>query len=108
MGELRERMKRDMEIRGFSPHTQLAYLRRVAALTRYLGRAPDRVGLDEIQRYQLYLVRERKVAGNASTSAPMTISVTSRRSSFCLFMTDLIRGDDSRPNRKWGGGSSSI
>ncbi len=62
MGELRERMKRDMEIRGFSPHTQLAYLRRVAALTRYLGRSPDEVGLDEIQRYQLYLTRERKVA----------------------------------------------
>ena len=39
MGELRERMKRDMEIRGFSPHTRLAYLRRVAALARYLGRA---------------------------------------------------------------------
>jgi hypothetical protein len=63
MGELRERMKRDMEIRGFSPHTQLVYLRRVAALTRYLGRSPDRVGLDEIQRYQLYLTQERKVAG---------------------------------------------
>jgi site-specific recombinase XerD len=62
MGELRERMKRDMEIRGFSPHTQLAYLRRVAALTRHLGRSPDEVGLDEIQRYQLYLTRERKVA----------------------------------------------
>ena len=62
MGELRERMKRDMEIRGFSPHTQLAYLRRVAALTRYLGRSPDEVGVDEIQRYQLYLTRERKVA----------------------------------------------
>ena len=62
MGELRERMKRDMEIRGFSPHTRLAYLRRVAALARYLGRAPDEVGLDEIQRYQLYLTRERKVA----------------------------------------------
>lgn len=61
-GKLRERMKRDMEIRGFSPHTQLAYLRRVAALTRYLGRSPDEVGLEEIQRYQLYLTRERKVA----------------------------------------------
>jgi len=62
MGELRERMKRDMEIRGFSPHTQLAYLRRVAALTRYLGRSPDEVSVEEIQRYQLYLTRERKVA----------------------------------------------
>ena len=62
MGELRERMKKDMEIRGFSPNTQQAYIGRVAALARYLGCSPDVVGVEEIQRYQLYLTRERKVA----------------------------------------------
>ena len=62
MGELRERMKKDMEIRGFSPNTRQAYIGRVAALARYLGCSPDVVGVEEIQRYQLYLTRERKVA----------------------------------------------
>ena len=38
MGKLRERMKRDMEIRGFSPNTQQAYLNQVKALARYLSR----------------------------------------------------------------------
>lgn len=62
MGKLRERMKRDMEIRGFSPNTQRAYLHQVKALTRYFGRPPDALTLEDVQTYQLHLIRERKLA----------------------------------------------
>ncbi len=65
MGKLRERMKRDMEIRDFSPNTQQAYLHQVKALARYFGRAPDGLTLEEIHTYQLHLIRERKIASSS-------------------------------------------
>ncbi len=71
MGKLRERMKRDMEIRGFSPSTQQAYLHQVKALTCYFGRSPDTLTLEDIQTYQLHLTRERKLA---SGSLSQTVS----------------------------------
>jgi hypothetical protein len=65
MGKLRERMKRDMEIRGFSPNTQQAYLQQIKALTRYFGRSPDALTLEDIHAYQLHLTRERKLASGS-------------------------------------------
>jgi len=67
MGKLRERMKRDMEIRGFSPNTQQAYLHQVTSLARFFGRAPDTFTLEEIHTYQLYVTRERKIATSSLT-----------------------------------------
>jgi integrase/recombinase XerD len=67
MGKLRECMKRDMEIRGFSPNTQQAYLHQVKALTRYFGRAPDALALEDIHTYQLHLTRVRKVSSSSLT-----------------------------------------
>ncbi len=69
MGKLRERMKRDMEIRDFSPNTQQAYLHQVKALARYFGRAPDGLTLEEIHTYQLHLIRERKIASSSLAQA---------------------------------------
>lgn len=37
MTKLREMYKRDLEIKGFSPKTQQAYLRHVVAFSRYFG-----------------------------------------------------------------------
>ncbi len=62
MGEFRQRMEEDMEIRGFSPNTQQCYLGRVKEFVRYYMRPPNELGLDEIHRYQLHLTRERKVS----------------------------------------------
>jgi integrase/recombinase XerD len=69
MGKLRERMERDLEIRGFSPNSRKAYLYRIKALARYFGRSPDELSPEEIQAYQLYLTRERKVAWSTYNQA---------------------------------------
>ena len=69
MSKLRERMERDLEIRGFSPNSRKAYLYRIKALARYFGRSPDRLSPEEIQRYQLHLTRERKVAWSTYNQA---------------------------------------
>ena len=62
MGKLRQRMEQDMQVRGFSPHTQQCYLGRAKEFVGYFMRPPNELGLDEIHRYQLHLARERRVS----------------------------------------------
>ena len=69
MGKLRERMERDLEIRGFSPNSRKAYLYWIKALARHFGRSPDQLSPGDIQRYQLYVTRERKVAWSTYNQA---------------------------------------
>ena len=61
MSRLRQKMIEDMRIRNFSPHTQKAYVRDVAKLAKYFGRSPTRIGLQDIRKYQVYLIEEVKV-----------------------------------------------
>ena len=62
MGTYRDRMERDLQIRGFSPCTQACYLGRMKAFVRYFMRPPDQLSLEDIHTYQLHLTRERKVS----------------------------------------------
>ncbi|MCK4392233.1 site-specific integrase [Candidatus Bipolaricaulota bacterium] len=55
-------MERDLQIRGFSPSTQRCYLGRMKEFVRYFMRPPDELTTADINRYQLYLARERKVS----------------------------------------------
>ena len=61
MGEFRDRMERDLQIRGFSPLTQQCYLARMKAMVRFFRRPPDQLTLEDIHAYQLHLTRDRKV-----------------------------------------------
>ena len=62
MGKFRELMERDMEIRGFSPHTKQCYLGRLKDFVRHFMRPPDQLTIEDIHRYQLHLTRDRKVS----------------------------------------------
>lgn len=62
MGKYRDRMERDLRIRGFSPSTRECYLGRMKAFVRYFRRPPDQLTLEDIHAYQLHLTRERKVS----------------------------------------------
>jgi len=53
---LRQRMIDDMRMRRLAPKTQASYVRVVRQLTVFLGRSPDTTTLDDLRRYQLYLV----------------------------------------------------
>jgi site-specific recombinase XerD len=55
-------MEADMQIRGFSPHTQQCYLGRMRQFAGYFMRPPDQLTFDDIHRYQVYLAREKKVS----------------------------------------------
>jgi site-specific recombinase XerD len=55
-------MERDLEIRGYSPQTQQVYLCIVRNFTRFLGRPPDQATVEDVNRYQQHLVRDRKAS----------------------------------------------
>jgi integrase/recombinase XerD len=55
MSPLRRRMIEDMTIRNLSPATQQSYIHAVAKFSRYFGRWPDRLGLEDGRAYQVHL-----------------------------------------------------
>src|SRR5262249_3748542 len=54
---LRRRMIEDMTVRNLSPATQQSYLNAVSKFSRYFGRSPDRLGLEDgFHAFQVHLV----------------------------------------------------
>jgi Putative transposase/Phage integrase, N-terminal SAM-like domain len=51
---LRRRMIEDMTIRNLSPATQPSYGHAVSRFSRYFGRSPDRLGLEDVRAYQVH------------------------------------------------------
>ncbi len=44
----------DMTVRNLSPATQQSYLNAVSKFSRYFGRSPDRLGLEDVHAFQLH------------------------------------------------------
>ena len=55
---LRRRMIDDMSLRNLSPATQRSYLHAVSKFSRYSGRSPERLGLEDVRAFQVYLVAQ--------------------------------------------------
>ena len=53
---LRQRMMDDMRMRRLALTTQANYLRVVREFSLFLGRSPDTATVEDLRRYQLYLV----------------------------------------------------
>jgi site-specific recombinase XerD len=53
---LRRRMIEDMTVRNLSPATQRSYVHAVAKFSRYFGRSPERLGLEDVRAFQVHLV----------------------------------------------------
>ena len=55
---LRRRMIDDMSLRNLSPATQRSYIHAVKKFSRHFGRSPDRLGLEDVRAFQVYLVSQ--------------------------------------------------
>ncbi len=56
LSPLRRRMIEDMTVRNLSPATQRSYISAVSKLSRYFGRSPDRLELEDVRAFQVHLV----------------------------------------------------
>ena len=62
MTRLRQRMLEDLQRRNYSSDTIRGYIRAVKDFAEYFGRSPEHLGAEELRRYQLYLLHEKKLA----------------------------------------------
>ena len=56
LSPLRRRMIEDMTIRNMSPATQRSYISAVSKFSRYFGRSPDQLDLEDVRAFQVHLV----------------------------------------------------
>lgn len=64
MSPLRQRMIEDMQVRHLAPQTQSSYVQQVAAFARHFQKSPERLGLNDIRNYQVYLVNKKLSASS--------------------------------------------
>ena len=62
MTELRKRKIEDMTLKGLSPSTQKLYLEKVSNFAKYFNRTPEALGEEEVRKYFLYLIEEKKIS----------------------------------------------
>ncbi|HYN63516.1 MAG TPA: site-specific integrase [Candidatus Limnocylindrales bacterium] len=62
MTQLLQRLHDELVRRNYATTTRESYLRSVHAFHRHAGRPLDRIGPDDLRRYQVYLLEERKLA----------------------------------------------
>ncbi|MDA8172000.1 MAG: phage integrase N-terminal SAM-like domain-containing protein, partial [Nitrospiraceae bacterium] len=61
MGELRDQMITELQLRGFQARTQRTYLREVRNMALYFNKSPENLNEGEIKEYLLYLKDKRKL-----------------------------------------------
>ncbi|MEO3711291.1 tyrosine-type recombinase/integrase [Roseateles flavus] len=81
---LRQRMVEDMRMRKLEPKTRTAYLRAVRKLATFLQRSPDTATVEDLRRFQLYLVDQG--------TSPITLNATITGLKFFFDIT-LGRGE---------------
>src|SRR3989304_7792226 len=60
MGRLHDQMKRDLELKNYSPKTRLCYLAAVKSFALHFQRSPDQLSEEEIRGYLHYLIQKKK------------------------------------------------
>jgi len=65
LSSLRKRMTEDLRVRNYSPRTIDTYVRCVAAFANYFGRSPRELGPEDVRRWQVHLVEQKKASPSA-------------------------------------------
>jgi len=85
---LRQRMIDDMTIRNLSPATQQSYLHAVRKFSRFFGRSPERLDIEDVRRFQVHL------AGRGVSWGSLNQAVCALR-----FFYGVTLGQDEVPER---------
>ena len=62
MTSLRRRMLEELQRRNYSPSTTRGYILAVKQFAEYFDKSPERMGAEEIRRFQLHLLNEKKLS----------------------------------------------
>jgi site-specific recombinase XerD len=62
MGEMRDRMEKELKLRGYSPRTLKAYVSAVHNFVRYHKKPAEKMGPAEARAYVLHLIEEKQVS----------------------------------------------
>jgi integrase/recombinase XerD len=60
MGEVRERMVKEMELRGLAPATKKSYLTCCRVFVAHFMKSPEQLHAEDVRAFLLHLMRERK------------------------------------------------
>src|SRR5215467_1653841 len=85
MTKLRQRMLEELQRRNYSRETIRSYIQSVKQFADYFGKPPDRLGATHVQRFQWYLLQERKLA-------PATVEI--RMSALRFFFKKMLKRRD--------------
>jgi integrase/recombinase XerD len=69
MGEMRDRLEKELKLRGYSPKTLKAYVYAVHSFVRYHRRPAEQMGVAEARAYVLHLIENKKVAPSTANQA---------------------------------------
>jgi integrase/recombinase XerD len=69
MGRLHDQMKRDLELKNYSPKTRSCYLASVKSFAIHFHRSPAELGDQEIREYLHYLIQEKKTSQSVISQA---------------------------------------
>jgi len=61
MGQMREKMLAKMKTCGVAENTQRTYMSAMKMYVRHYNQSPEKLSVEEIQKYHLYLIEERKL-----------------------------------------------
>jgi hypothetical protein len=50
----------ELQRRNYSQHTTRSYIHAVKQFAEYFGKPPEKLGAEEMRRYQLYLLNKKK------------------------------------------------
>jgi integrase/recombinase XerD len=56
------RMLEELQRRNYSPETTRGYILAVKQFAEYFGKSPEKMGAEEVRRFQLYLLKDKKLA----------------------------------------------
>jgi integrase/recombinase XerD len=59
---LRQRVLNELQRRNYSPETTRGYIHAIKQFADYFGKSPEKLGAEEIRQFQLYLLKEKKLA----------------------------------------------
>ena len=62
MTPLRRRMLEELQRRNYASETVRGYILSVKQFAEYFGKSPEKMGAEEIRRFQLHLLQEKKLA----------------------------------------------